>query len=109
MTPERALAFDASASNTDHSKVFDKIRFQVLQSLGEPEHLRGVNVRPLWGQHFRVNVYVGREPSSATVAHSYFLLADADGRIISSNPIITRTYGLGTLQINRPATTGQNP
>lgn len=91
MTIERPVPRDASASNNESSKVFDKITTQVLASLGEPEHLRGVNVRRLWGQHFRVNVYVGRDPTTVTVAHSYFIVADVDGRIVSSDPTITRT------------------
>ena len=69
------------------------IREQVLHALGEPGGLLQVSVRPLWGNRYRVNVYVGSDVVSATVAHSYFLEIDGEGTITASTPKITRKYG----------------
>jgi hypothetical protein len=64
----------------------------VLRVLGRPSGFRAVQVRPLWGPHFRVNVLVGVDAASAQVAHSYFLEADGDGTILASSPALTRQY-----------------
>ena len=65
---------------------------QVIHTLGQPGDLLRVQVRPLWGDHFRVNVLVGVDAASARVAHSYFLVVDGDGTILDSRPKITRQY-----------------
>ena len=65
---------------------------QVMHALGEPGGLCQVQVRRLWEDHYRVNVFVGVNIASAKVAHSYFLVADRDGKIVSSTPQITKTY-----------------
>jgi hypothetical protein len=39
-----------------------------------------------------VNVFVGDDAASLKVAHSYFLQADGDGRVLTSSPAITRAY-----------------
>jgi hypothetical protein len=64
----------------------------VIHALGQPSNLHRVQVRPLWGDHFRVNVLVGEDAASAKVAHSYFLVADSDGNISAATPKITREY-----------------
>jgi hypothetical protein len=64
----------------------------VLHTLGQPGDLHRVQVRPLWEDHYRVNILVGADAVSAKVAHSYFLVADSDGNIIASTPKITRQY-----------------
>ena len=56
---------------------------QVLGALGQPGGLLGTQVRPLWQDHYRVNVFVGVDAASAKVAHSYFLVVDSDGNIIA--------------------------
>ncbi len=68
---------------------------QVLRALGRPGDLQRVQVRPLWEDHYRVNVLVGVDAGSAKVAHSYFLVADGDGNIIACTPRISRRYGPG--------------
>jgi hypothetical protein len=65
---------------------------QVIHALGEPGDLHQVQVRPLWADHYRVNVLRGADAASVKVAHSYFLEADGDGNILASNPQITRRY-----------------
>ena len=66
------------------------IRDQVIHSLGKPSDLLLVQVRPLWGSRYRVNVFVGADAASARLANSYFLTADDDGKIIASTPPITK-------------------
>jgi hypothetical protein len=66
---------------------------QVLRALGQPGVPHAVQVRPLWDGHYRVNVFVGADITSLRVAHSYFLVTDGDGAILSATPPITRQYG----------------
>jgi hypothetical protein len=65
---------------------------QVMRTLGEPGELRSVQVRPLWEDHYRVNVLVGPDAASVKVAHSYFLVADGQGNVVTSTPRITKQY-----------------
>ncbi len=65
---------------------------QLLQSLGRPAIQHRVEVRHLWDEHYRANVYVGADAASTRVAHSYFVVADEGGKIIASVPDITRMY-----------------
>ncbi len=68
------------------------IREQVIHSLGKPDDLIGVQVRPLWEGRYRANVFIGTHVASARVAHSYFLAVASDGTISASSPKITRQY-----------------
>ncbi len=70
----------------------DLIRRQVLHDLGEPAGLLRVQVRPLWGAYYRVNVLVGAEAACARIPHSYFVAADGDGNILESSPKVRREY-----------------
>jgi hypothetical protein len=63
---------------------------QVVHLRGKPEGLHQVQVRPLWGNYFRVNVLIGPDAASVRVANSYFLKADDEGNIVESTPKITR-------------------
>ena len=65
---------------------------QVMHTLGEPRDLLRVQVRRLWKNHYRVNVFVGPDAASAKVGQSYFLQADGDGNIVQSTPTITKHY-----------------
>jgi hypothetical protein len=64
----------------------------VLHSLGQPHDLYMVQVRPLWEDCYRVNVFLGVDAATAKVAHSYFLVVDSAGTITASTPRITRRY-----------------
>jgi hypothetical protein len=64
----------------------------VLGALGRPDGLFGVQVRRLWGDRYRVNVLVGRDAASTTIAHSYFLVVDEAGNIDTTSPVIRRQY-----------------
>lgn len=68
------------------------VRSGVLAALGRPPGLYDVAVRPLWGNHYRVNVLVGPDPTAVRIAHSYFVEAREGGTILSAKPRITRVY-----------------
>ena len=65
---------------------------QVMHNLGQPGDLHSIQVRKLWDDHYRVNVYVGNDAVTAKVAHSFFLVTDSNGNITTSTPTITRHY-----------------
>jgi hypothetical protein len=65
---------------------------QVIHVLGQPSGLQRVQVRKLWDDRYRVNIYIGPDPTSAIVAHSFFLVTDAEGNIIAATPRITKQY-----------------
>jgi len=64
----------------------------VLHTLGQPKDLQRVQVHALWPDHYRVNVLVGADAASARVAHSYFLVADGAGQVLTTMPVLTRQY-----------------
>ena len=71
---------------------------RVMSTLGRPDDFQRVQVRPLWQDHYRVNVLVGPDATAVRVAHSYFLAADGEGKITAPTPKIAREYervGLG--------------
>jgi hypothetical protein len=65
---------------------------QVLHLLGRPVSLLTVQVRKLWDDRYRANVFIGADAASATIIHSYFLVADDEGKIIAATPAIVRAY-----------------
>lgn len=65
-----------------------RIRQGVMHTLGQPNGLHAVQVRRLWDNRYRVNVYVGADATSAKIVRSYFVAADAQGNIIESKPKI---------------------
>jgi hypothetical protein len=68
----------------------DLIRERLLAGLGEPPDLLRVQVKPLWGNRYRANVFVGKG-FTARMSHSFFLEVD-DGEIVSATPAIKRQY-----------------
>jgi hypothetical protein len=68
------------------------IRDNVIYDLGRPTGLYQVQVRPLWDNNYRVNVFVGVDAASARVADSFFLAADGNGKVLTSTPTIVRRY-----------------
>jgi hypothetical protein len=65
---------------------------QLFQALGRPATLYRVEVRHLWENHYRANVFLGADAASTRIAHSFFVVADADGNIVRSIPDITKKY-----------------
>jgi hypothetical protein len=64
----------------------------VLKALGQPGDRFRVVVKRLWDDHYRVNVLVGSDVTTTTIAHSYFLVADGDGNVSGATPVIKRRY-----------------
>ena len=64
----------------------------ILAALGRPPDLFRATVRPLWKNHYRVNLFLGGDITSAWIAHSFFVEAGASGEILSTTPRITRHY-----------------
>jgi hypothetical protein len=77
---------------TAQEAVSDSIRKQVMRSLGKPVDLLSVQVRPVGGERYRVNVVVGKDVASSRIANSFFLTADAEGNILLSSPKIVSVY-----------------
>ena len=65
---------------------------QVMHTLGKPDALHNVQVRRLWVDCYRVNVFIGANATLAKIANSYFVRADSDGNILRSSPKITKLY-----------------
>jgi len=89
-TPEAEQHKDMELRKRETLRAF--IGGQVMQTLGQPGNLLMVQVRPLWEDRYRVNVFVGADIACAKVAHSYFLAADGDGKILRSTPQIAKRY-----------------
>ena len=64
----------------------------VLFELGQPAGMHRLQVNRVWGDNYRVNVFLGADPVSFKVAHSFFLRADGNGKILACCPPIVRTY-----------------
>lgn len=65
---------------------------QVIQQLGQPAGRSHVQVRKLWDDRYRVNVFTGPEAGLDLIAHSFFLVTDDNGTIIAATPPITKQY-----------------
>jgi hypothetical protein len=68
------------------------IEEQVMHTLGQPNDLHRIQVRPLWKHRYRVNVFVGPDAVSGKIANSYFVEVNNDGKIVAARPTITRQY-----------------
>jgi hypothetical protein len=92
MMPTKQQAGQGKEQDRDSQQRNATVGENVLSALGQPSNLHAVQVRRLWGDHYRVNVFVGSDAASAKVAHSFFLLVDGDGRIVESTPTLTKQY-----------------
>ena len=92
MSTAKQREADQSDEREQHRRLSRLIGKEVIQTLGEPHGLQRVQVRRLWDDCFRVNVLVGGDAVSAKVAHSYFLVADGEGKVVTSSPTITKQY-----------------
>jgi hypothetical protein len=90
---ERELREQDRKLKAHQSEVFCAlIAEQVIHHLGEPKNLIQVQVRRLWEDRYRANVFVGAGITSATIVNSYFLVCDSNGKIIDAKPDIKRQY-----------------
>ncbi len=79
-------------SRDSRSSLEALVRENVMNDLGRPADLYNVQVRSLWNNNFRVNVFVGANAACVKIAHSFFLAADGDGKVLDSTPRIARRY-----------------
>ena len=86
---EEATNVEALASARRREEV---IRAGVLTALGNPARLLKVAVLPLWGDKFRVNVWIGEGAVADAIPNSYFVTADDHGAILRSEPPIQKQY-----------------
>lgn len=84
--PEREQGRDERVGRPDGVGRDARILQRVMHALGRHGRPYAVQVRPLWENHYRVNVFIGADATSARIAHSYFVEADAEGNIIESTP-----------------------
>src|SRR5207244_4377082 len=82
----------ADREKNDRQQVNAVIGNHVLDALGRPGDLVRVKVHRLWQDHYRVNVLIGADVASTTVAHSFFLVTDDAGAIRTATPAITKRY-----------------
>ncbi len=92
MTTAQQRGQDMDTGRLMRDTLNDLIGEQVIHSLGSPADLLKVQVRPIGGDRYRVNVFVGQDVTSARIADSFFLTADGDGNIVTSSPKIARLY-----------------
>ena len=91
--PTKQQVEQQAAEETQDGRQLDAVIGEhVLHALGRPGDLQRVEVRRLWKDHYRVNVFVGAVAGSTRAAHSYFLVADGEGNVAESTPKITRQY-----------------
>jgi hypothetical protein len=64
---------------------------QLMQVLGRLAAPSRVEVRHLWDNHYRANVFVGATIISTRIAQRFFLTADEDGNIVASTPDLTKS------------------
>jgi hypothetical protein len=74
----------------------DVVADGVMSALGRPSDFLRAAARQVWVDHYRVNVFAGPHSGSARVAHSFFVTADGDGRILTCAPPLARGYGPAT-------------
>ena len=70
----------------------DTIGRSVMAALGRPADFLRVTVRRVTDDSYRVNVVTGADPSSARIAHSYFVAVDAKGNLTGSTPAVMKLY-----------------
>lgn len=93
MPPQQKDKQQAEPEKPERRQLNAVVGKQVMDILGQPLNLQRVQVRQLWDDHYRVNVFIGQDATACTVAHSYFLTVDGAGHIVASNPKIVKQHG----------------
>jgi hypothetical protein len=78
------------AETTENRRLQAVVLNQVLQHLGQPIDGLRVQVRKLWQDHYRVNVFKGAGVNAELIVQSFFLITDDNGAIVAATPRITR-------------------
>ena len=85
-TPDKG----SEPANSDGKQLTGAVGRAVLTALGRPANFLRVSVRQITGDGFRVNVLVGPDAASARIAHSFFVTADSEGKVVASSPAIAK-------------------
>ena len=90
-----ALLFDDVRTNEGSPIDGDRwIADRVFERLGKPRDLFRIQIRPLWSDYFRVNVYREVEASQALprveMTDSFFVTTDHES--FTARPVIERKY-----------------
>jgi hypothetical protein len=62
----------------------------VARALGATEEGQQMQVRELWGRHYRVNILIREDAACTRIARSFFLVSDDEGNVVESTPPITK-------------------
>ncbi len=74
------------------SKATNAVGRAVMTALGRPTDFLRVTARRVTESTHRVNVIAGTDPTTARIAHSFFVTADDAGNVTGSAPPIVRLY-----------------
>jgi hypothetical protein len=86
---KRELRRQAARESEETALLTTIVLEQVKKGLGEVPNLLQLVIRPLWKNHYRANVYVGNDFSSARIFESFFIVTDEAGTIKESTPRIS--------------------
>ena len=92
MTTSQADQAGANQREQESGLLEAVVRDNVLSLLGTPSGPHRIQVKCVWGNRYRVNVYVPDGTGAFRVAHSHFVEADGNGKIREATPPITRAY-----------------
>jgi hypothetical protein len=70
----------------------DGICRHVLHGLGRPLGFLRITARQITEENYRVNVVVGPDLATASIAHSFYVTVDSAGKVTASCPLIVRNY-----------------
>ena len=92
----------AASAEIESSGAANAVGRAVLSALGRPADFLRVTARQVTADGHRVNVIAGGDPTTARIAHSFFVTTDAAGNLTGSAPPIVRLYGPATAAAASP-------
>lgn len=88
--PQDKLQDKPKAASAPRVNSLDQVIIdQITKGLNHPKETHTIQVRHLWENRYRVNVFVAGECGTSRVAHSFFVSTNSEGVILESNPAIT--------------------
>lgn len=76
--------------------VCERVEGAVMKQLGTPPNFMKSKAINVFGNHYRVNVYVVIDGDClvkrSSIAYSYIVLADKEGKLIDSQPEIIKMF-----------------
>jgi hypothetical protein len=90
--PTVPLESENESSEQSAKRLASAICVQVMTALGRPRDFLRITSRQVTLNGYRVNVHTGPDVSSARISHSFFVTADAEGRVTTSAPTIVKQY-----------------